>query len=110
MKLLFLVIMLLPGAVSAAQLGCFVETGKSTCSDQEITCSLGEFNNIATYGQSIGFICDAYVATYNGYLQCVSDRDRARQGWKETIDIGLRYEATLRRLRRACGAKCKRIK
>lgn len=110
MKKLLLALLFIAPCARAQSYGCYIELASNFCSNREILCSLGEFDNTARYGVSIGRICDYYAATYNGYLECASDRDIALNGWQETIDIGRRYEATMRRLRRACGLKCKRIK
>lgn len=117
MKKLLFALLLLP-AISNAQsytYGCFVENGSIYCSTGEITC--GTFGNVASFGPTVGSLCNQYILAlgelvtetqradinYNAYLT-------AEAGRLDWIAFANKKVALIKRLRKACGSKCKLIK
>jgi hypothetical protein len=122
MKKILLTALLLVPASSFAQTsppgGCFIEPGGFPfCSSGDILCGDGGFNNEAYFGHSVGELCDRYnymrelKAGVQAQLdQCTAANTQSNNVLQEWVAYG-KYQAKLaKRLKKACGAACKKIK
>ncbi len=117
MKYLILCVLSLFAYQAEAQLyGCF-SSNTASCTQRMIQCS-GTYNNdVALYGESIANLCYERDEGLSNWFAC----DETLQEWKDygnecyasnTAGRKLlnRYQRLERRLRKACGAQCKKLK
>lgn len=123
-----------------ANVGCFVDKlSFPYCSELKLTCDLlNPITNVANFGPTIAYLCDDYIGAlklgiedkkrldaaiadrnywYNEAQGCNSafatEQGKTASCSNQYNSCATQYNAqivTIRALRRACGAKCKRIK
>lgn len=117
MKRLLLALCLVPSLSFAQAYGCFIEPGDYYCSQRTINCQSSSVRNIEWFGYTTGDVCNSFVYCVSQLTDMTTARDVNSTGWDSCID---QYNALvkpynknltlIKKLRAACGAKCKRIK
>ena len=114
MRLLIVSLVLMLGSAQAQAVltgvGCFWENGVSYvangvayCSNAPINCYKESNDNLLAYGGSIGQLCDKF---YQSVTIGLSESQRANINYEALI-----YQTALaKRMKKVCGAKCKRVK
>lgn len=109
MKKLLLALCLIPSLAVADYIplyGCFRENYSLSCSNSTITCDFTSnyiSNNQYYFGTTVGTLCNVYVQCL-AYGAAADDRLAAL---RVTYNKKL---ALIRRLRTACGARCRSVK
>ena len=128
MKKLLLALCLIP-SVSFAQVfyptyGCFVEPYQANCSQHTVNCQASPQTNLLWFGSTVGTLCDNYIscasdwyAEKEGRASCLTGYDTLLSQYNSLVN---KYNALvkpynknlalIKKLRAACGTKCKRIK
>lgn len=131
MRTILAVLLLIPTLVSAQTFGCYVANYTNYCSSLKANCTFNSALDSLNYGYTVGNLCDTYGYAlakwdeeekranhnYSVWEQCAKERDYNAGGWNEcaagwqgTVNLLGQSDRLVKKLRRACGAKCKRIK
>ena len=121
MKKLLLALCLIP-SVSFAQVfyptyGCFVEPYQANCSQHTVNCQASSQTNLLWFGSTVGTLCDQYISCAqdwynekNAHTACYGEYETLRGKYNSLVNPYNKNLALIKKLRAACGAKCKRIK
>lgn len=112
-KFVILVASILPSIAHAQILGCYEDVRfPGFCFEGEISCALT--NNIADeqalHGTAVGGLCWKYSVTIGETLACdaaLSEMTTNRNDW---IVYSKAQAKLIKKLKKACGTKCKKIK
>lgn len=121
MKKLLLVLILFPDIVLADALtptfGCFIENNSFYCAQGTITCGADPVQNAFDFGMTAADLCtrlnaatDSNTHNYNGWNSCITMYNSTESSRQEWIAYGTRQAALIKKLRRACGTRCRGIK
>lgn len=86
--------------------GCFREHYSTSCSEREVICDANPgyaTTNMYLFGYTVGAVCNNYVNAEINRREWIAYGTSCEKVAKKNISL-------VNRLRKACGAKCKRIK
>jgi hypothetical protein len=101
----------IPMVAAAQTAGCYVSASNPTaCHDGEISCSTDYNTNLSTHGYTIARICYYALDIANEAVQCNARYDALVTNRDQWVAYSNSQAALIRRLRKACGSKCRAIK
>jgi len=102
-----------PNLVHAQQLGCYVDfRTPNTCFEGLISCALTNVltDEVALHGTATGYLCYKYGVTINSLLTCESSYSDMTANRDQWVTYSNSQTKLIKKLRKACGTKCKKIK